>query len=63
MLPRALTIAVVAVALTGLVVTFLTADAGSHSASDTLYAWVVPAGLITLLATAALVLTERLRRH
>jgi hypothetical protein len=62
MLRSNLTIAVLAVALTALIVTFLAADAGSHSVSDTLYAWVVPAGLVAVTAVAALFVIRNTRR-
>jgi hypothetical protein len=58
-----LTIAIVALGLTTLAVTFLAADAASHSASDTLYAWVVPAGLVTLVGSAALLFVRQVGRR
>ncbi len=38
---------------------FLSVDAGSHSASDTLYGSVVPIGLVWLIALALLATTAR----
>jgi formate dehydrogenase assembly factor FdhD len=44
------------------VVIFAAVDAGSHSASDTLYGAVVPIGLVWLAALAVSVLTARAMR-
>lgn len=62
-LARTLIVAVVLVAITVSIASFVQVNAASHSVSDTLYDWVPLASLVVLAAAVIVLVVGRAARH